>query len=275
MNNTAINWTDRTWNPASGCEVVTEGCRFCYAKQLAEQKRGTAAFPQGFDLTIRPHKLREPFALKTPSLVFVNSMSDLFWEAIPDSYRDQVFDVIAATPQHQYQILTKRPETMRRYAALRPLPRNVWAGVTIESDRVTARADVLRDVDAEVRFISAEPLLSALPSLDLSDLHWLISGGESGLHLRESQVRARRGMADPHPSGRGWMPRLEREDWVRDLRDRCTAAGVAFWHKQWGGVKPHSAGRELDGRTWDELPKRWHDGAWRWAGSVLPTLVTA
>lgn len=253
MNQTAINWTDRTWNPASGCVEVSEGCRFCYAKQLAEQKRGTPAFRQGFDLTIRPHKLREPFALKTPSLVFVNSMSDLFWEAIPDVYRHQVFDVIEQTPRHQYQVLTKRPRALAEFARIRPLPRNVWAGVTIESDRMAARADVLRDVDAAVRFISAEPLLSALPSLDLAGIHWVISGGESGTHLNHDATRERRGLVE-RDTPRGWRPRPDRLLWVRDLRDRCADAGVAFWHKQWGGPKPHSAGRVLDGRTHDEMP---------------------
>lgn len=264
MNETAINWTDKTWNPASGCTEVSEGCRFCYAKTLAEQKRGTRAFPHGFDLTIRPHKLREPIALQQPSLVFVNSMSDLFWEAIDDDYRDRVFEVIAATPRHQFQILTKRPEIMAQYTARRPLPANVWAGVTIESDRVTPRADVLRGVNATIRFISAEPLLSALPSLRLEGIHWLIAGGESGIHLRTPHTRERRGLVNYSPGAGGWSARPDRIDWVRGLRDACAEHSVAFWMKQWGGVRPHSAGRLLDGRTWDELPRHWDVAAGRW-----------
>lgn len=263
MNKTEIKWTEVTWNPMSGCTAITEGCRFCYAKTIAENKRGTAAFPKGFDLTIRPHKLIEPRKLKTPSLVFVNSMSDLFWDQVPDSYRDQIVDVMEDTPEHQYQVLTKRPEAMRIYSQRRHLPDNVWAGTTIESDLRTARADVLRRVHASLRFISAEPLLSALPSLDLSGIDWLITGGESGTHLSDPTVRLRRGMADPNRHGRGWVPRVERMDWVRDLRDRCQANGVAFFHKQWGGVRSHSAGRELDGRTWDEFPRYPQDGCWR------------
>lgn len=266
MNKTAIVWTEVTWNPMSGCEVVSEGCRYCYARTLAENKRGTAAFPNGFDLTIRPHKLVEPRKLKSPSLIFVNSMSDLFWEQVPDSYRDQIVDVMEETPQHQYQVLTKRPEEMARYAARRSLPENMWAGVTIESDRVTPRADVLRRVrGAALRFISAEPLLSALPSLDLDGIDWLISGGESGSHLSaDGPVRRRRGLAVPNPEGRGWVPRPDRIDWIRDLRDRCVESSVAFFHKQWGGPTSHSAGRVLDGRTWDEFPREPSDGGvWR------------
>jgi protein gp37 len=272
MNSTGIVWTEVTWNPMSGCEEVTEGCKYCYAKTLAEQKRGTAAFPNGFDLTIRPHKLREPLKLKHPSLIFVNSMSDLFWDAIPESYRDQIVDVMESTPQHQYQVLTKRPDAMLAYSKRRRLPPNVWAGTTIESDRLTGRADVLRDVRADLRFISAEPLLSPLHSLNLSGIDWLISGGESGSHLWDDTTRARRGMAEPGKNG--WTPIATRMDWVRDLRDRCTAQGVAFFHKQWGGARSHSAGRDLDGRTWDEFPRYPTDGGlWRDAHETLVAIT--
>lgn len=254
MNETAIPWTGRTWNPASGCVEISPGCKFCYAKTLAERYLGTSAFPNGFDLTIRPHKLREPHALKEPSLIFVNSMSDLFWEAIPDSYRDQVLDVIEATPRHQYQVLTKRPENMLRYSRRRRLPSNFWAGTSIESCLYAARADILRQVQAEVRFISAEPLLSPLvPALKLDGLHWVITGGESGLHLKDAALRGRRGLAEL-VDGR-WVPRADRAHWITDLRDACVAAGVKFFHKQWGGLRPTSAGRLVDGRTWDELPR--------------------
>lgn len=262
MNDTGIIWTEATWNPMSGCQEVTEGCKYCYAKTLAERRRGTAAFPNGFDLTIRRHKLAEPRKLKTPSLIFVNSMSDLFWDEIPEDYRDEIVDVMEDTPRHQYQVLTKRPELMARYSQRRPLPGNVWAGATIESDRTTHRADALRATRAAVRFISAEPLLSALPSLDLDGIDWVISGGESGSHLTPAgAIRDRRSLAAPGPRGK-WAPREDRMDWVRDLRDRCVAAGVAFFHKQWGGPTSHSAGRILDGRTWDEFPRYPEGGAW-------------
>ena len=183
MNKTSILWTEATWNPMSGCEEVSEGCKYCYARRLAEDKRGTRAFPDGFDLTFRPHKLAEPRALKSPALIFVNSMSDLFYEKIPDSYRDKIIDVMEQTPQHEYQVLTKRPELMLHYSRRRKLPRNFWAGVTVEHERMIERIDILRQVDVEIRLISAEPLLSALPDLNLDGIHWIISAGESGRHL--------------------------------------------------------------------------------------------
>jgi len=262
MNNTAIIWTEATWNPMSGCAPVSEGCKYCYARTLAENKRGGVAFPDGFDLTIRPHKLIEPLKLKQPTLIFVNSMSDLFWEEIPEDYRHRVVDVMEQTPQHQYQVLTKRPETMRDFSRRRAFPANVWAGTTIESDRWSWRADVLREVRASVRFISAEPLLSALPSLDLAGIDWLISGGESGSHLSDDRTRARRSLVERGTNGTRWVPRDDRVEWVRALRDRCLGAGVAFFHKQWGGPRPHSGGRTLDGRTWDEFPRYPVGGAW-------------
>ena len=252
MNETAIAWTDLTWNPASGCERITEGCKHCYAFTFAERKRGTAAFPNGFDLTIRPHKLTEPLKLKTPSRIFVNSMSDLFWEAIPDSYRDQVLDVIEQTPQHTYQVLTKRPEQMVAYAQRRRLPPNVWLGVTIEANRHVGRADLLRQVEVPIRFVSAEPLLDGLPDLDLTGIAWLITGGESGTHLHDHATRARRALVKR--CGTRWQPRADRVAWVASLRDRCQAGGVAFFHKQWGGLTPKSTGCLLEGREWKEFP---------------------
>lgn len=253
MNDTAIIWTEKTWNPASGCTEVSEGCKFCYAKTLAENKRGTPAFPKGFDLTIRPHKLREPFALKEPTLIFVNSMSDLFWEEIPDEYRDKILDVMEQTPQHEYQVLTKRPENMLRYSLRRKLPPNFWAGVTIENQRWLSRLDTLRAIQAEIRFVSAEPLLGPLTAINLSGIDWLITGGESGTHLGDAKVCERRGLARK-VNGK-WIAREDRVDWVRELRDACLANGTSFLHKQWGGAISHSAGRMLDGRTWDEFPR--------------------
>lgn len=252
MNETKIEWTDVTWNPASGCEVVSEGCKYCYAKTLSDNKRGTAAFPNGFDLTLRPHKLKEPLKLKEPARIFVNSMSDLFWEKITDEYRDKVIDVMESTPWHQYQVLTKRPDNMVRYSRRRPLPANMWAGTTIESARVAWRADVLRQVKAEIRFISAEPLLDDLAGLSLTGIHWLISGGESGTHLANPIINERRGLA--LPGKQGWKPREDRIPWVRRLRDLCVASGTSFLHKQWGGLRPKSAGREIDGEIWDQYP---------------------
>lgn len=253
MNETAINWTNLTWNPMSGCEKVSEGCKFCYALTLAERKRGTPAFPNGFDLTIRPHKLNEPYRLKQPSLIFVNSMSDLFWEQVPDSYRDQIIDVIEATPQHEYQVLTKRPEKMLEYSRRRKLPPNFWAGTTIESGRTAFRLDILRRVDVPIRFLSIEPMIGRWENPEFAGIQWVITGGESGTHLQNMEVCERRSLAFP-VFGK-WMPRPDRKDWIREIRDACIRDDARFWHKQWGGPTPHSAGRELDGRTWDEWPR--------------------
>jgi protein gp37 len=262
MNDTGIIWTQATWNPMSGCEKITAGCAFCYAYSLAEQKRGSPAFPNGFDLTIRPHKLREPFNLKAPTLIFVNSMSDMFWEAIEDDYRDKMIDVMEATPQHEYQVLTKRPENMLRYSKRRKLPPNFWAGTTIEGDKVAGRAKVLKQVKAEIHFVSAEPLIERLTKVDWNGIDWCITGGESGNHLGDPKLRALRGLCDPptaetrDPLRPGqWVPRPSRIPWVRAIRDDCFEAGTKFFHKQWGGPTAHSGGRVLDGRVWDEFPR--------------------
>ncbi len=263
MNKTPIIWTEYSWNPASGCHRVSPGCKHCYAMQLAEQKRGTRAFPYGFDPTVKPWKLDEPRSTRAPSLIFVNSMSDLFLKEFGHEYRDKVFEVIRATPRHRYQILTKRPEVMLDYYSSRGAPPpNVWQGVTIESDTYTKRADMLRQVDATVLFISAEPLLSGLPSLNFDGIHWLITGGESGNHLgRDDAELDRRGLVrrgtkrmGARGGPRGWMLRDDRAHWLRDLRDRCDEAGVAFFHKQHGGPTPKSGGRLLDGLEHDGMP---------------------
>jgi protein gp37 len=264
MNKTSIRWTEFTWNPMSGCEAVSPGCKFCYARALAEKKRGTAAFRNGFDLTIRPHKLVEPLKLKEPSLVFVNSMSDFFLDAVDDAYRDQIIDVIEATPQHQYQVLTKRHESMLRYSRRRRLPANFWAGVTAEDQaRAELRIPYLLQVDVPVRCLSVEPALSMVDisgwvsgknnAVGGDGIQWVIWGGESGLHLMDEKVRARRGCAVRHGRGK-WSPRPARMDWPRTLRDVCAANDIPFFFKQWGGVCPASAGHELDGRTLEEFP---------------------
>lgn len=252
MNETEISWTDATWNPMSGCDVIAPECKFCYARSLAEQKRGTAAFPKGFDLTFRPHKLREPFALKKPSLIFTNSMSDFGHIDVPDEYRDRILDVIVKTPQHHYQVLTKRPENVLRWSVGRTLPPNLWLGVSAGHVSSHRLLDVLREIPATVRFVSCEPMLSDM-RFDLRGIHWMIGGGESGVHLMDADTREQRGMAVRDKYGK-WTPREDRVPWARHLRDDCAKAGVAFFWKQWGGVRPHSAGRILDGRTHDDFP---------------------
>lgn len=232
----AIEWTDATWNPVTGCTQLSPGCDHCYALTFAERFRGVPGHPYepGFDLTLRPERLQIPLKWKTPRFIFVNSMSDLFHENIPDDYIRQVFDVMTQANWHVFQVLTKRPRRMARMASTLPWPDHIWAGTSVELDRFTWRANsCLRDVPAAVRFVSAEPLLGPLPSLQLDHLQWVITGGESGPGFRACDA-----------------------DWVRNLRDRCATEEVAFFHKQWGGRTPKTGGRELDGRNWDERPSR-------------------
>ena len=236
--NTKIEWTDTTWNPLRGCTKLSPGCKHCYAETFAERFRGVPGHPytQGFDLRFLPEKLTEPFGWATPRRVFVNSMSDLFLAEVPEAFIVAAVRVMHATPWHTYQVLTKRAERMA--ALLRgPLgfaagARNVWWGVSVEDRRYgLPRVDALRAAPAAVRFLSVEPLLEDLGAVDLTGIHWVINGGESGHGARP---------LDPA--------------WVRSLRDRCAAAGVPFFFKQWGGRQKARAGRELDGRTHDDQP---------------------
>jgi len=257
MNKTEINWTDLTWNPASGCTKISAECKYCYAETLAENKRGTAAFPFGFSMTLRPHKLAEPARVKTPSLVFTNSMSDLFHDEIPDSYRERCFAAMEDAPHHRYQVLTKRPEKAAEWFSTRRVPDCVWLGVTIGVRDTAWRADVLRNIDAKVRFLSCEPLLERLDTLDVSGISWVIGGGESGVHASKADVLEKRFLVrrGNRKSGEAlWVPREDRIDYARHLRDKVKDAGAAFWWKQWGGPRPHSGGRILDGVEWNEMP---------------------
>ncbi|MEN6533977.1 MAG: phage Gp37/Gp68 family protein [Bryobacteraceae bacterium] len=253
MNKTEINWTDLSWNPLSGCSKISPGCDYCYAHTIAENKAGTRAFPNGFGLTFRPHKLVEPLKVKIPTLIFANSMSDFFHPGVPDEYRDRIFDAIRAAPQHRYQVLTKRPALAAKYFATRDIPDCVWMGVTIENRAMLAeRLLILQDLPAKTRFLSIEPILEDLGQIDLAGIDWVIVGGESGHHLMDPDVRSRRGLAD-RVNGK-WEARTDRMDWVRSIRDQCLKANVAFWFKQWGGAVGPLAGRSLDGTTWDGLP---------------------
>jgi len=231
--NSAIEWTEATWNPVTGCHQVSPGCAHCYAKTFAERWRGVPGHPyeHGFDLQIWPHRLEQPLKWSRPRMIFVNSMSDLFHEGIPVAYIAQVFDVMGRAEHHTFQILTKRHERLAELAPSLTWHPNIWMGVSIENRRFVRRADYLREVDAAVRFISAEPLLGPLDGLDLTGIDWLIAGGESGHKHRPVKPK-----------------------WLRDLRDRCIDEEVAYFFKQWGGHHPQSGGRQLDGRTWDELP---------------------
>jgi protein gp37 len=230
----AIEWTEASWNPATGCAKVSPGCAHCYAETFAERFRGVSGHPyeQGFDLKLWPERLDLPLRWRRPRMIFVNSMSDLFHEEIPDVFIRDVFEVMGEAHWHTFQILTKRHDRLASLAPDLDWHPNVWMGVTIENRRFVHRADHLREVDAAVRFISAEPLLGQLEGLDLEGIQWLIAGGESG-----------------------YRHRPVREEWIVDLRDRCGAEGVAFFFKQWGGVRSKTGGRLLDGRTWDEMPQ--------------------
>lgn len=254
MNKTGIAWTEHTSNPWSGCTKVSPGCFNCYAEEFAERLRGTDAFPVGFELTIREHELEALLKRKKPSLIFLESMSDFFWEAVSDELRDRVMDVVEQTPQHQYQILTKRPGEMLRYTKRRQMPRNVWLGVTVESQDYVSRIDILREADVAVRFLSCEPLLSPL-ELNLNGISWVIVGGESGSHLFKPEIRAKRSLVDYDPKTKQWTPHPDRHHWVSSLRDQCIDAKVPFFFKQWGGCTPKSAGNLLDGKTWEEYPR--------------------
>lgn len=228
-----IEWTEATWNPVTGCHQVSPGCAHCYAKTFAERWRGTPGHPyeQGFDLRIWPERLEQPLRWKRSRMIFVNSMSDLFHEGIPDEYIAEVFGMMSRASQHTFQVLTKRHERLAAIAPDLPWPENVWMGVSVENRRFVHRAEYLREVPAAVRFISAEPLLGPLDGLDLDGIHWLIAGGESGHRHRPVKP-----------------------EWVEDLRDRCVDEGVAFFFKQWGGRTPKAGGREMDGRTWGQMP---------------------
>jgi len=229
----AIEWTEATWNPVTGCSKVSPGCAHCYAEAFAERWRGIPGHPyeQGFDLKVWPERLDQPLRWKRPRTIFVNSMSDLFHEDIPEDYVQRVFQVMGEADWHSFQILTKRHERLLDLADRLPWPPNIWIGVSIENRRFVHRADFLREVPASVRFISTEPLLGPLEGLDLTGIDWLIAGGESGPRHRPVRV-----------------------EWLRDLRDRCADADVAFFFKQWGGVRSKSGGRLLDGCTWSQMP---------------------
>ena len=229
-----IEWTEATWNPVTGCTKISLGCRNCYAERMARRLHamGQDNYRNGFRPTTHNHVLDVPFVWKKPRTIFVNSMSDLFHEEIPESFIADVFETMQLAHRHTFQILTKRADRLAEQADRLPWPINVWMGVSVESSRYLSRVDRLREVPAAVRFLSIEPLLARIPSLNLRGIDWVIVGGESGPGARPMQA-----------------------DWVREIRDRCAESKVPFFFKQWGGVRKRRAGRLLDGRTWDEMPK--------------------
>lgn len=231
--NTAIEWTEATWNPLTGCDKISPGCTNCYAEKLSLRLRamGQPNYANGFDLTLHPQALELPLRWKKPQRIFVNSMSDLFHKDVPEDFIQKVFATMRQASWHRFQVLTKRADRLAEFSPSIDWPANVWMGVSVESADYAFRVDYLRKTGAQVRFLSVEPLLGPIPNLDLGNIHWVIVGGESGPGARPM-----------------------REEWAVEIRDRCRLAGVPFFFKQWGGVNKKRAGRQLQGRTWDEMP---------------------
>jgi protein gp37 len=233
----AIEWTDATWNPVTGCTKITTGCDNCYAARFSERFRGVPGHPfeNGFDLTLRPERLNQPRAWQRPRMIFVNSMSDLSHKGVPREFIDRVFETMERADWHVFQVLTKRSSLMRDYLRRRYgdslAPLHIWLGVSVECAASSVRIEHLRQAPASVRFISAEPLIGPIGPINLSGIRWVIAGGESGPGARAMHI-----------------------DWAREIRDLCAEEGVAFFFKQWGGIRPKSGGRSLDGREWNELP---------------------
>lgn len=237
-NTSTIEWTDATWNPVTGCTKISAGCDNCYAERFSERFRGVPNHPfeTGFDLTLRPERLDQPLTWRRPRMIFVNSMSDLFHKQIPSSHISKVFDTMEKATWHTFQVLTKRSSLMRdflrrRYGERRG-PYHMWFGVSVEDGARLSRVRHLREAPAGVRFLSIEPLIGPVGRLDLSGIDWVIVGGESGPRARRINI-----------------------DWVREIRDQCNDANVAFFFKQWGGFRPKSGGRMLDDREWNDFPE--------------------
>jgi len=233
MKNSKIEWTETTWNPATGCTKVSEGCKNCYAERMAFRLHamGTEKYKNAFKLSLHPELLDEPKNWKTARTIFVNSMSDLFHEQIPLDFIKRVFQTMNECPQHTFQVLTKRPEKLFEYDEQFNWTKNIWMGVTVESKLHVNRIDALRHSSANTKFLSIEPLLTELPQLNLSGIDWVIVGGESGPGARPMKL-----------------------EWVVSIKEMCQQQGVAFFFKQWGGKNKKKAGRVLEGKVWDEMP---------------------
>lgn len=235
----AIEWTDATWNPVTGCTKISAGCDNCYAARFSERFRDVPGHPfeTGFDLTLRPDRLLQPFAWKRPRMIFVNSMSDLFHKEIPRAHIAAVFDTMEKADWHTYQVLTKRSSLLQKFIndryRTRTAPAHMWFGVSIENSQATSRIAHLQRANASIRFLSVEPLIAPVGKLCLDGIHWVIVGGESG------------------PRARPMKP-----EWAIDIRNQCVAAYIPFFFKQWGGRSPKSGGRKLEGKVWSQFPAR-------------------
>ena len=233
MKQSTIEWTESTWNPVTGCTKISAGCLNCYAERMALRLKamGQANYRNGFEVTCHRESLGLPLKWKKPQMIFVNSMSDLFHKEVPEDFIFDIFSTMQCAKQHQYQILTKRAERLVKLSCELPWEKNIWMGVTVESDEYKYRIDYLRYISAHIKFLSLEPLLNDIGELDLSEIDWVIVGGESGPGARSMKI-----------------------EWVRNVREQCLAQKVPFFFKQWGGVNKKKAGRLLDGRTWDKWP---------------------
>jgi protein gp37 len=233
MSKSSIEWTEMTWNPTTGCDKLSAGCKFCYAETMTKRLKGMGQkkYSEGFKFRIHPETLLIPYTWRKPQIVFVNSMSDLFHKDVPLSYVQSVFKVMNDTPQHTYQVLTKRGDVLESYAPFLNFTANIWVGVSVEDIRVLDRIMHLQKVDAHIRFLSLEPLIGELPNINLEGIHWVIVGGESGFNARPME-----------------------KSWVEDIRIQCEKANVPFFFKQWGGKNKKAAGRILNGRTYDAMP---------------------
>ena len=234
MAKSAIEWTGSTWNPVTGCTKISPGCKNCYAERMAKrlQAMGQINYATGFELAMHPKSLELPLLWKKPQTIFVNSMSDLFLEQVPTEFITQVFDVMRRAHWHTFQVLTKRSARLAELSPMLAWTPNIWMGVSVENDDCTYRIDHLRNCDAHVKFLSMEPLLGSTPELHLQGIDWVIVGGESGPGARPMK-----------------------EEWVIDIKEQCLRAGVPFFFKQWGGVRKKKNGRELEGKTWDQMPR--------------------
>ena len=228
-----IEWTESTWNPVSGCTKISRGCDNCYAERMAMRLKamGTRGYENGFDVTLQPHALEKPLKMKKPQVIFVNSMSDIFHEKIPDEFIFQIFDVMNRAYWHTFQVLTKRPKRLAKMVDKLNWTDNIWMGVTVEANEYVDRVDYLRDCPAKIKFLSLEPLIDSVDKLDYTGIDWVIAGGESGYGARVMQ-----------------------KEWALEIRDRCENENIDFFFKQWGGVNKKKAGRLLDGKFYDEMP---------------------
>jgi protein gp37 len=235
MASSSIEWTEMTWNPTTGCDKISQGCKFCYAEVMSRRLKamGVEKYKDNFDIRTHEYELNTPYTWKKPRVVFVNSMSDLFHKDVPIEFIQKVFKVMRDNPQHVFQVLTKRADLLRYYDSEGWLKwsHNIWMGVSVEDERVMNRVELLSLTNAKVKFLSCEPLIGALPNLNLEHIDWVIVGGESGR-----------------------KPRPMKPEWVTEIKDQCLEADVPFFFKQWGGTNKKKAGRTLEGKTWDEMP---------------------